>query len=89
MRLLWVLLFIVVVCFVVSLLWPSLLESGTVPPGQYPINKARPSWSATQHVRPYRPMDPEDDIPFAKDVKFRCGTSKSCPDSLATVKLDL
>ena len=89
MRLIWILLFIVVVCFVVALLWPSLLVASAVPPGQYPIDKSRPSWPVSRSVRPYRPMDPEDDVPFAKDAKFQCGTSKVCPDSLATVNLDI
>jgi len=87
--LLWILLFVVIACFIVSLIWPSFLFMTAAPPGQYPIDAPRPTWSVTQSVLPYRPMDPDSDVPFIKDAKFRCGTSKTCPGSLATVNLDL
>jgi len=89
MRLIWVLLFVVVVCFVVSLLWPALIARASVPSGQYPLNDSRPLWPATQVLGLYRPMAPESPPPFLRDAKFQCGTSMSCPQGQQTVNLDI
>jgi hypothetical protein len=88
MRLIWFILLAVVVCFVMSMYWPTLLGT-TVPPGQYPLDVKRPSWPATQSVGLYRPMDDDGPPGFAKDAKVRCGTYKMCPQDLETVSIDI
>ena len=88
MRLIWVLILVVAVCFLVSLLWKEVTTVSS-PPGQYPLNEERPTWSSVQSVGYYRPMQPEGPPPSAKDAKFRCGTANTCPAEQQTVSLSI
>ena len=89
MRIIWFVVVAAAVCFVMAIFWPNLLFMSSVVPGQYPVDTPRPTWPATQSVGLYRPTDSDSfsDVPFAKDAKFRCGTSKFCSDS--SVSLDI
>jgi len=87
MRIIWFIVVAAAVCFVMSIFWPNLLFMSSVVPGQYPIDTPRPTWPVTQSVGLYRPTDSDSFVPFAKDAKFRCGTSKFCSDP--SVSLDI
>ena len=90
MRFIWALVILIAIVLAVAIFWPAaLMMPSGVPPGQYPINRKRPSWPSTEVVRPYRPMNSEEPPSFVHDAKVRCATSKACPSSLATVSLDV
>jgi len=89
MRFIWALVILIAIVLAIAIFWPAALRTMSVPPGQYPIDRKRPSWPSKEIVRPYRPIDSEEPPSFVQDAKVRCGTSKTCPGSLATVNLNL
>ena len=89
----WLILGAIIAAAVALMLWSSGSVSGIqVPPGQYPLNKARPSWSSSQSIGLYRPRGHGDQDSLAPsafvDAKMSCGgdrVHKHC--TLPTVPL--
>lgn len=78
----WLIAGIVFAAAVAVILWSSgsALEIPS-PPGQYPLNKARPSWSSIQSVGQYRPRGHGDQDALAPsafvDAKMSCGSDRT------------
>jgi hypothetical protein len=61
------------------LVWPGVRQLfSPVPPGQYPLDTARPEWTAAERVRPYQPgPSMGSDVPTSANVtgpKVACVT---------------
>ena len=74
----WIILGVIIAAVIALTLWSSGSVLGAqVPPGQYPLNKARPSWSSIQSVGLYRPRGQGDQDALAPaagiDAKMSCG----------------
>ena len=88
----WLILGAALAVAVVLTMWSPAVSGTLVPPGQYPLNKARPSWSSIQSVGQYRPRGHGDQDALAPsasvDAKMSCGgdrVHKRC--TLPTVPL--
>jgi len=74
----WLILSAVVAAVIALTLWPIGSSQGAqTPPGQYPLNKARPSWSSIHSIGLYRPRGHGDqdalDPSAGVDAKMSCG----------------
>jgi len=82
MRISYWLVIITLIAAATFVFWPSRHSVTSSVPGQYPLDKKRPHWHATQSVGLYRPrgsvgqdvLRPSDHI----DAKMSCSTSNLC-----------
>jgi len=78
----WIILGVIIAAVIALTLWSSGSALGIqVPPGQYPLNESRPSWSSIQSIGLYRPRGygDQDMLPSSADVdaKMSCGSDRT------------